>query len=61
MKGCLVVNFHKILEPTYNSKTKGRLEGIYYYVTTNIAKIAIWLTLPKMKNQNNTHWKFKPK
>jgi hypothetical protein len=57
MKGCLVAKFHKILESryktetlqmTYNSKRKGRLEGVYYNVTTNIAKIAIWLTMPKM-------------
>ncbi len=61
MKGCLVSNFHKILESTYNSKRKGRLEGIYYSVTTNIVKIAIWLTMPKLKNQNNTHRKLKPK
>jgi hypothetical protein len=61
MKGCLVTNFHKILESTYNSKRKGRLEGIYYNVTTNIIKIAIWLTMPKLKNQNNTHRKLKPK
>jgi hypothetical protein len=57
MKGCLVAKFHKILESryktetlqmTYNSKRKGSLEGVYYNVTTNIAKIAIWLTMPKM-------------
>jgi hypothetical protein len=70
IKGCLVANFHKILKSRYNtetlqttqnSKRKGRLEGIYYNVTTNIAKIAIWLTMPKLKNQNNTHHKSKPK
>jgi hypothetical protein len=30
-------------------------------VTTNIAKIAIWLTMPKMKTQNNKHLELKPK
>jgi hypothetical protein len=28
MKGCLVVNFHKILESSYTLKRKGRLEGV---------------------------------
>ncbi len=29
-------------------------------MTTNIAKIAIWLTMPKLKIYNNTHRKLKP-
>jgi hypothetical protein len=49
MKGCLVANFHNILESRNNTKTlqmtldskiKGTLEKLQYNVTINIAKIA---------------------
>jgi len=48
MKGCLVANFHNILESRNNTKTlqmtldskiKGTLEKLQYNVTINIAKI----------------------
>ncbi len=69
IKWCLVAKFHKILKQGTTSelskqhriqKEKGDWKE-YITNTTNIAKIAIWLTMQKLKNQNNTHQKFKPK
>jgi hypothetical protein len=52
---------HQNLVNNIKFKKKREIGRSIYNVTTNIAKIAIWLIMPKLKNQNDTHWKVKSK
>jgi hypothetical protein len=52
---------HHIFAKNIEFKNEGKLEGVYYNLTTNISNIGIWLIMPKLQNQNTPHRKLKPK
>jgi hypothetical protein len=45
---------HHIFAKNIEFKNEGKLEGVYYNLTTNISNIGIWLIMPKLQNQNKS-------